>query len=259
MEKKATKLSDWLIRFLLLLLLLVSSDYIVRRDLIGKEKFIEYKKYTTANSIPPNYTVHGIDVSRHNGEIWWEQIAKTQIDSHKIAFAFMKATEGMFYYDREYADNWHSARKAGIIRGAYHYFRPSVSASWQAWNFILNSGVGKGDLPPVLDLETDDKMASFEVVTYTKTWLDIIEKHYGVRPIIYTNIQFYNKLYKGRLDDYPLWIAHYKQAKPAVPDTQPWLFWQHSERGQLYGINERVDMNVFNGNLDALKDLLIKK
>jgi lysozyme len=170
----------------------------------------------------------------------------------------VKATEGMFFFDREFADNWHSARRYGLRRGAYHFYRPKFNATLQAWNFIINTRLKAGDLPPVLDIEVEEGYSDMQITMACKTWLKVIEEHYGVKPIIYTNVKYYNRLIRGKLDEYPLWIANYRQAKPQIPADQKWLFWQHSDKGRLVGINEYVDLNVFSGDSTELINLCLK-
>jgi lysozyme len=258
MSKNSIKRLPWKWKIFLLVLIFLGGDYIRRRDLIEEERYVKYKKYENINNtIPESYKIHGIDISRHNGEVWWKKIKEATIDSSKIAFVFIKATEGMFFFDREFSDNWHSARRYGLRRGAYHFFRPSYNAKLQAWNFIINTRLKKGDLPPVLDIEVDEGYSDMELTQSCKSWLKIVENHYGVKPLIYTNIKFYNRVIRGKLDTYPLWIANYRQSKPQLPDGTPWYFWQHSEKGRLVGINEFVDLNVFKGDSLALAQLCI--
>ena len=90
-----------------------------------------------------------------------------------------------------------------------------------------------------------------------KDWLDIVEDHYGVKPIVYTYVNFYSQYLSGEFDNYPLWAAHYlEKDKPRI--KRKWIFWQHSERGRVNGIRTRVDFNVFNGDKDDFESLLIK-
>jgi lysozyme len=244
--------------FLLFIIVLFTSDYIKRRDFFQEEKSTTYNAVNSFNVLAPKgYSVHGIDVSRHNGEIWWEEIAKAKIDTSPISFVFVKVTEGMFFFDREHLDNWNSARKHNMIRGAYHYFRPKYNAAFQAWNFFLHSDLKKGDLPPVLDIEVDEGYSNYEIEKKMRKWLDIVEKHYGVKPIIYTNMAFYKKVVQNRFDNYPIWIAQYKSQTPELPNGKKWLIWQYADKATLYGINGKVDVNVFNGNIDELKALCI--
>ncbi len=208
--------------------------------------------------IPGKYAVHGIDVSRYQERINWKEVKKMKVDSIKISFAFIKATEGECRIDRYFSINWENAKKNQLIRGAYHFYRPQISSKLQAENFISNVKLEKGDLPPVLDIET---LASGYHIDNTvkgiKNWLKIIEKAYHIKPIIYTNIDFYNNyLADEGLSDYPLWIAHYYEEKVRL--NQIWYFWQHNDRGKVNGIKGDVDFNIFNGDMEELIGLCKK-
>ena len=115
-----------------------------------------------------------------------------------------------------------------------------------------------GDMPPVLDVEISRRVSVVEMQKEVKEWLDAVENHYGVKPIIYTNIDFYQRYFQTGFEDYPLWIAHYLQPdKPRIESK--WSFWQHSENGRVDGINGPVDFNVFYGDSADFNNLLIAK
>jgi lysozyme len=127
----------------------------------------------------------------------------------------------------------------------------------QAENFINKVELEIGDLPPVLDVEQLNGASPTQLKTEVKKWLDIAENYYNVKPIIYTNVDFYNKNLGTEFDGYPLWVAHYYQ--PVQPRIgRGWIFWQHSQEGQVNGIVSKVDFNVFNGDSVEFKHLLIK-
>ncbi|HAD13908.1 MAG TPA: glycoside hydrolase [Saprospirales bacterium] len=221
---------------------------------------IHYKEYKEFGiRIPGGYKVHGIDVSRWQSRVDWGRVKNMKVGDIKIHFVFIKATEGTWIKDPEFERNWRGAREAGIIRGAYHFFLPNASAKDQALQFSKAVKLRSGDLPPVLDVEETRGMAKSLIQKYTKECLDILERHYKVKPILYTNRDFYknyfadNEAFKG----YRFWIAHYHVSDFDMPDEEPWHFWQHSDRGNVNGINERVDFNVFNGDTTALKKLCI--
>ena len=97
----------------------------------------------------PGSVVNGIDVSHFQGSIDWEEVA-----AQGIGFAFVKATDGLGT-DPAFATNWSGANQAGILRGAYHFFRPKLSAIDQAKHFCeVVESLGVRDLPPVLDVES---------------------------------------------------------------------------------------------------------
>ena len=95
-----------------------------------------------------------------------------------------------------------------------------------------------------------------EFVVSIRKWLDIVENHYGVKPIIYTYYKFKTRyLNDSVFDDYPYWIAHYYVDK--VEYEGAWKFWQHTDAGRLPGIKGRVDFNIYNGSYYDLRKLTI--
>ncbi len=207
--------------------------------------------------IPQNYLLHGIDVSRYQHVINWSDVKEMEIENIRIGFAFIKATEGLNKVDPQFRRNWLQAEKEDITKGAYHYFIAGKSGKAQAENFIEIVKLKKGDLPPALDIENTYGESLISMQQKIKDWLQKVEAYYKVKPIIYTNISFYNNYLRGSFDQYPLWIAHYLQpGKPRI-DIK-WAFWQHSERGYVNGIKNMVDFNVFSGDSAEFKNLLIK-
>lgn len=200
------------------------------------------------------YDIHGIDVSHYQADINWDSIA-----AQNISFAFVKATEGETFKDSLYNSNWPEIKRVNIKRGAYHFFRPSLSVYKQAKNFMDHVVLEVGDLPPVLDVEVDDGASEELVVFRIKTWLEMIEHHYKIRPIIYTNITYFNEYIAGNLDEYPIWIARYSYDEPRLAFNKQWDFWQYGNRGRLNGIDGDVDFNVFNGNLERLESFCLLK
>ncbi|MCS6834097.1 MAG: glycoside hydrolase, partial [Flammeovirgaceae bacterium] len=103
--------------------------------------------------VPKDYEFYGIDVSHHQGMIRWEELANYEESDKKVGFVFMKATEGTQIIDAMFEKNWTSAKRMGIFRGAYHFYRPEEPADKQAMFFLKNVRLEKGDLPAVVDVE----------------------------------------------------------------------------------------------------------
>ena len=212
-----------------------------RNGLTGREK----------TPLLAGYSVHGIDVSSYQGNIDWPEVAR-----NKVRFAFIKASEGGTLRDSRFARNWREARKAGVLCGAYHYFQPNRDGLIQANLFTKTVPLAPGDLPPVLDVEA----ANFHDVAVMRRevarWLRLVEAHYGVRPILYSNHSFYKRHLAGHFDSYPLWLAHYEVERPTMPRSK-WIIWQHSDEAYVPGIRGVVDFNVFQGNFESLQALRI--
>lgn len=198
----------------------------------------------------------GIDISTYQGDINWATVA-----SQNVFYGFAKATEGAASYDDKFAQNWSGMRSVGIVRGAYHFFRPGKDPAVQADNFLkVVKTIEDSDLPAVLDLEITDQISASVVIDRALKWLEIVEAKTGRKPILYTYPSFWeDKLGNtAKFSSYPLWIANFgTPGKPFVPSAwQRWTFHQYSESGTLRGIVGNVDLNQFNGDLDGLQRLL---
>ncbi|HVG41618.1 MAG TPA: glycoside hydrolase family 25 protein [Chitinophagaceae bacterium] len=216
--------------------------------------FVKYKEFGIP--MPTAYEIHGIDVSRYQQRIAWDAVKKMEVSNIKVGFAFIKATEGNGRVDPFFKRNWERSKKAGIVRGAYHFFIASKDGKTQALNFAENVKLESGDLPPVLDIEQTNGQPAPVIRREIKKWLDALEVYYAVKPVIYTNADFYKTYLQGHFDEYPLWVAHYLQLhQPRI--KRAWTFWQHSEKGRVNGIYSKVDFNVFNGDSAAFKSLLV--
>lgn len=207
---------------------------------------------------PGGYEIHGIDVSRYQGDIDWHRLRSNAIiDGCPLRFVFIKGTEGSSRVDPNFNDNFEQAREYGFVRGVYHFWSNKSSARDQAYYFLKNVHLVEGDLPPVLDIEHKPKDKSVEDFQQdVLTWLHIVEDKYHVKPIIYTYFKFKERYLSAPVfDDYPYWIAHYYVDK--VEYKGDWKFWQHTDTGVLPGINGNVDLNIYNGSYYDLMQLTI--
>ncbi|MBQ7512181.1 MAG: glycoside hydrolase family 25 protein [Prevotella sp.] len=207
---------------------------------------------------PEGYEIHGIDISHHQGTINWRVLREQGlIDKSPVRFVMIKATEGATRVDENFADNFYQAREYGFTRGAYHFYSVHSSAKAQAAFFISQVKLENGDLPPVLDVEHKPKQQSAdEFKQSVLEWLHIVERHYGVKPIIYTFYKFKMQYLSDPVfDDYPYWIAHYYVDSVAYQGA--WKFWQHTDVGKLPGIKGNVDFNIYNGSYYDLRKLTI--
>ncbi|MFY7965160.1 MAG: glycoside hydrolase family 25 protein [Chitinophagaceae bacterium] len=208
-------------------------------------------------TIPTKFNINGIDVSKHQGYIYWASVKKMKIDSISIDFAFMKATEGISDVDGMFKRNWELTKQSNIARGAYLYFIAAKDGKQQANNYIKNVQLEKGDLPPVIDVEENYNIDIKILRKRLNDCINTLQKKYGVKPIIYSYVDFYNNNLGEGFDSIPLWIAHYTDSdRPNI--SRNWLFWQHNDGGSVNGITEKVDFNVFNGDTLAFKKILIK-
>jgi lysozyme len=205
--------------------------------------------------------VDGIDVSYHQGEIDWAQVAAAG-----KRFAFIRASAGTLTADSAYWTNRHGARAAGLAVGSYHFanpdWAPNDAANEATW-FLRNAAISSGDLVPVLDFETANGLDPASLTAWAQTWLSQVTAATGVRPIIYTTPKFWathmvNTDWFAKNGYSVVWIAHWTgSSQPWVPagglgghgwGGNGWSFWQHSSSGTVPGINGAVDLNRFNGS-----------
>ena len=221
-----------------------------------KSRFVRYPAFGI--SIPEDYLIHGIDVSRYQSIISWDAVKQMKVKNVQLGFVFIKATEGIANTDPQFKRNWKKSKQAGMIRGAYHFFLATKDGIEQAENFIGSVDLEEGDLPPVVDIEQTYGVSIPVLKKELKEWLDVIEHYYRVKPIIYTNVDFYSRHLGKEFNNYPLWAAHYFQYDTPRINRQ-WDFWQHSEEGRVNGILSKVDFNVFNGDSLQFRNILIPK
>lgn len=199
--------------------------------------------------------VIGFDVSQYQGEIDWNKVQYVE-NTFLLQFVFIRATAGKDVTDACFKYNWEQAKKKKLIRGAYHYYRPNENSIEQAENFIKAVKLGSGDLPPVLDIEKLPKNQSIDSLKKgLRRFLDKIDRHYKVRPIIYTGENYYDDFLKEEFSDYTFWIANYNFFVEDIKDD--WLFWQFTESASVEGIPGNVDINIFNGTPRQLHYLTI--
>ena len=205
---------------------------------------------------PTPTTVDGIDVSYHQGAIDWSQVAAAG-----KRFAFVRASAGTLTADPAYAANRAGAQAAGLSVGSYHFANPDLApndAGNEATWFLQNATIASGDLIPVLDFEVSNGLDAATLTGWAQTWLAQVTAATGVRPIIYTNANFWSTS-MGDTDWFArngytvLWIAHWTTAPaPTVPagswGGSGWTFWQHSSTGAVAGISGAVDLDRFNGS-----------
>ncbi|MBP9950253.1 MAG: GH25 family lysozyme [Cypionkella sp.] len=199
---------------------------------------------------PKRYPVHGVDVSKYQGDIDW-----ATLQQGGAAFAFIKATEGGDRVDSRFMDNWRGAARAGLPRGAYHFFYLCGPAEAQARWFIANVPRAANALPPVLDMEWTPfsptctiRPPQDQVRAEARRFIEIVTAHYGKRPILYTSVDFYQDNDLGRLQGVDFWLRSVAGHPSEKFPGQNWTFWQYTSTGLVPGITGRADLNVFGGS-----------
>ncbi|MEQ3648601.1 GH25 family lysozyme [Hyphomonas sp.] len=192
--------------------------------------------------IPLQAGVTGVDLSHHNGRVQWDEF-----EAAPVNFLYLKATEGSDWKDPRFLDHWREAKTRGWLVGAYHFYRLCRPGGEQAWNFIQSVEVRAGGLPPAVDLEyahnCEPRGSTAETLAELDAFLAALETEYGVRPVIYTTLEFHTDWLAGNYDEYPLWLRGLGETVPRTINGRAPDIWQYTMSGRVPGIEGRVDMN----------------
>lgn len=224
------------------------------------DQFGDADPYPWRGRVPARYAVHGIDVSRYQGDIDWGRAAASG-----VRFAYIKATEGGDIADPQFASHWYGARAAGVPRGAYHFYYFCRTGAEQAAWFIQNAPREAGALPPVLDMEwtrsrncpsrPDPETVRAEAASF----LAIVSAYYGRRPVIYTTVDFFEENQMWRLNGYEFWLRSVAGHPRDVYDGHHWSFWQYTGTGLVPGVRGQVDLNAFAGGESDWQNWLLSR
>ncbi len=205
------------------------------------------------------FAVHGIDVSKYQGDIDWEQVKDSG-----VAFAYIKATEGGDRADSKFQYNWAASKAAGVARGAYHFVYWCRPPHEEIANFASVVPNEPDALPPVLDVEPTPESKSCKRTLYRdeairdmRIMLEAMERHYGKKPVIYSSVDFYQAILQpDALSEYPIWVRSTKYHPKVRYGDRKWTFWQYRSDGRVPGIVGAVDQNAFNGSHEQWRSWL---
>lgn len=202
---------------------------------------------------PSTYPVRGMDAARFQTSVDWVRAKAVGIE-----FAFLKATEGGDLLDIKFKDHWRGAGRAGIKRGAYHFYYFCTTPEVQAQFFINTVPRTRGTLPPVLDMEWNPFSPTCQrrpdgatVRDEMRRWMALVEAHFGQRPIIYTTPRFYSENGLSAFKGVDFWLRTTAKTPAEAFPGQPWRFWQYTATGTLPNTPGAVDINAFNGSREA--------
>lgn len=187
--------------------------------------------------------VHGIDLSHYQGEVFWETVG----GNAKMAYVYLKATEGGDRIDEKYEYNINLAHRYGLKVGSYHFYRPKTEQQKQLQNFMTQCLPGEQDLIPMIDIESTGGLGTEEFCDSLFKFLKMVEKAYNNRPLLYTFTNFYNRHLCGKIDDYKLMVAQYTKREPELADERDFTMWQYTGKGTIIGVSGNIDKSRFMG------------
>ncbi len=198
--------------------------------------------------------IHGIDMSHYQGEVFWDAVG----ENAKMAYVYLKATEGGDRVDDMYERNIQLAHKHGLKVGSYHFYRPKTEQIKQLENFKAQCRPGEQDLIPMIDIETTGGLPSEEFRDSLFKFISLVEEAYRQKPLLYTGTNFYNKYLSGELGDYPFMIAQYSSNEPVLSDGRDFAIWQYTAKGRIDGVNGYVDKSRLMGR-HSLREIRFRR
>ena len=187
--------------------------------------------------------VHGIDISHYQGNVFWEAIG----DNSKMAYVYIKCTEGGDNQDPTYYKNIQLAKQYGLKVGSYHFYRPKTDQQTQLRNFLAQCKAEQQDLLPMIDIESAGGYNAARFCDSLFKFIDLVEKAIKQKPLLYTYKNFYNTYLAGKIDGYPLMIACYTNDPPVLIDEKDYAMWQYTQSGRINGIKGHVDKSRLMG------------
>lgn len=236
-RKKSNKSSVWIVTIIVALIVLGGSFWVWKRINNQPTPSSSFRKL-----VPKGFPTIGIDVSHHQGEMNWDKLFNHTGYDSLIHFVYCKSTEGNTHIDTQWERNRKVLNTLGIPNGAYHFFISKDPPRPQAEHFLKHWKKRDIDLPPVLDVEMEG-FSDQDLIDKMKIWLEVVEQKTGMRPIIYTPLNFYENKFKSAFLNYKFWIAAYSKKPPCIEDDRI-IHWQFSESGRIPGTKEKVDLNV---------------
>ena len=220
-------------------------------DLKSISSDIKYKRPLNDKNVSQ---LAGIDVSYYQGKIDWNKVL-----TDDIHFVYVKATDGITYTDPKFSENQYNLTKSKVAYGAYHFFEPKDDGVKQAENFLSKVKIHENMLAPVLDIEITQNTDKETIKKHAKEWLETVSKKLGCKPIIYSYSSFYKENLGSDFLEYPIWIADYTKEPNLLNDKDKLVMWQHTQKGDVRGIDTMVDKNLFFGDFCKLKSIKCKQ
>ncbi|MCQ4208303.1 lysozyme [Streptomyces longispororuber] len=201
----------------------------------------------------------GVDVSSHQGNVAWSTLWNSG-----VKWAYVKATEGTYYTNPYFAQQYNGSYNVGMIRGSYHFATPDTTSGATQANYFVDHGGGWSKdgktLPGALDIEWNPYGAACygktqsAMVTWIRDFVNQYKARTGRDPVIYTATSWWTQC-TGNSSAFgttnPLWVARYASDVGTLPAGWGYYtMWQYTSSGPTVG-----DHNKFNGALDRVQAL----
>ena len=202
----------------------------------------------------------GIDVSKYQGSIDWEQVAQSGVDFAMIRVGYRTKVTGIIYEDPGARYNLQEATKNGLLVGAY-FFSSAVTeeeakeeAAWVA-DFIARYQITYPVAYNCEDFRSADSrqygLTSEERTQIACAFLDTVAAA-GYTPMFYASRNEMEGSAQWNMDTlgsrYRVWVSQYPEQP--YPETSASTYsgahamWQYTSQGRVAGIRGSVDVNL---------------
>lgn len=198
----------------------------------------------------------GIDVSKWNKTIDWEEVKDAGVEFAIIRCGYRGASSGALVLDPMYEQNIKGAIDADIPVGVYFFTQAidEVEAVEEASMVISLIEDYDVDYPVFLDSESAggsgraDWLEADERTKVHKAFLETIAAS-GYETGVYGSRNWLNEQVNMKeLSAYKTWLAEYAEA----PQYDAYYhMWQYTSKGTVDGIDTKVDLNLCYMNIDT--------
>lgn len=198
------------------------------------------------------YSQFGIDVSTHQGKINWEKVKDSGVQFAMIRVGYRGYADGKVHEDNTFHYNIKEAIKHKIPVGVY-FFSQAINeqeVKEEAQFLLERIRAYFISLPVVYDLEYVQQdsnrriglLTKEDMTRHAKLFMDTIRNN-GYQAMIYSSTKVYGQMFELKeIQQYPVWVAEYDRT---VRYPYQFQMWQYSQSGNIAGIGQPVDLNVW--------------
>ena len=197
-------------------------------------------------------TLRGVDVSEHQYEVDWAQVARANVDFAFIRVGRRGYSEGGLFEDPYFKRNIEGALANGLQVGVYFFSQAvNVQEAIEEARFVIDRLRGyRVTLPVVFDWEKVEGVEDARTSEWTSSTLSDCAvafcetvKRAGYTPGLYFNRHLgYYGFDLTRMQDYELWFALPEMGYPSFYYAVD--IWQYSFTESIPGIAGEADMNL---------------
>ncbi len=187
----------------------------------------------------------GIDVSKWQEEIDWQEVKKAGIEFAMIRIGYQAKYDGVCELDPYFVANIEGAKSVNIPVGIYFYsYAKNVEQAIEQAHWIKEHLQNvELDLPIAFDWENWNSFNQAGMSFYTlnkvaNVFLDTVQE-FGYKGMLYSSKFYLEQIWEPT--QYDIWLAQYNRK---VTYEGEYSIWQMSESGRVNGIENDVDMNV---------------